>query len=166
MIPLLAPLISAGMSILTGAIKAKGQDAVEKVIGMKIPKDPTNDDLFKLKQLEAKHEEELLKLSIEVKKLDLEMAKVEVEGEKSENEAITARWSADMGSDSWLSKNIRPIGMLASLAFVLLVIGMNVFGVVVQESVANMVEMLATAYAMAYVGGRTVEKAMSIRRRK
>jgi len=57
-------------------------------------------------------------------KAQLELAKLAQDGELAkmandtklfevEQTAITDRWTADMGSDSWLSKNIRPMALIA-----------------------------------------------------
>jgi len=53
------------------------------------------------------------KLTPEDKAAALEMAKVELQHE----EQITARWVADSNSDSWLSKNARPLVLLSSVAY-------------------------------------------------
>lgn len=76
MIPIIGGLISAlassGLSILKGAVESKGKEAVEKIIGTKISNNPTPEELFKLKQLEAEHEQALMEMEIEKQKIDLE----------------------------------------------------------------------------------------------
>lgn len=80
---LLASLASSGLGILKGAVEAKGKEAVEKIIGTKISDKPTSEELFKLKQLEAEHEQELMKLEIEKQKVDLEAFYAESEDRDS-----------------------------------------------------------------------------------
>ena len=61
--------------------------------------------------------EQKAKAQLELAKMaqDGELAKMANETEmfKAEQENTTARWTADMASDSWLSKNIRPIALIA-----------------------------------------------------
>jgi len=68
MIPVLAPLlttlVSSGMNLLSTAIQAKGKEAVENLIGIKIPDNPSEADLHALKEAEIIHEEKLLALAI------------------------------------------------------------------------------------------------------
>lgn len=49
---------------------------------------------------------------IENRKLGIETLKIESEAEKAENAEITQRQIADMASDSWLSKNVRPLALI------------------------------------------------------
>lgn len=53
------------------------------------------------------------KLTPEEKAAALEMAKIELDQEKER----TSRWVSDMQSDSWLSKNARPLVLLSSVAY-------------------------------------------------
>lgn len=56
--------------------------------------------------------------------ITLKMEGIKADLEKSINENLTGRHAADMASDSWLSKNVRPLVLLGSLA---LWIGSNIF---------------------------------------
>ena len=71
-----------------------------------------------------------------------------------------------MGSDSWLSKNIRPVGLLASLSFVFITLVLDCAGYPAKESVVSMIETLAVSFVMVYCGSRGVEKALQIRNNK
>jgi len=51
----------------------------------------------------------LNELTLEIERIKLEFAKVELEEFKIQEESITSRWTVDSNSDSWLSKNIRPL---------------------------------------------------------
>ena len=73
---------------------------------------------------------------------------------------VTERWKSDMGSDSFLSKNIRPIALgFLTLSTVMLIVGdstgnaFNVGG----EWVDLLKTLLVTVY-VAYFGGRSFEK--------
>ena len=117
MIPIVASLLGTlaqnGLGLLSSAIQAKGKEVVEKTLGVKIPDSPTPEDVSNLRQLQFEHEERLLELGIE--KAKLELAEMEVLAKAAQNDAdnITDRWEADMSSDSWLSKNIRPMSLIA-----------------------------------------------------
>jgi hypothetical protein len=113
MIPIVASLLGSlaenGLGLLSSAIQAKGKEVVEKTLGVKIPDNPTAEDVSKLRQLQYEHEERLLELGIE--KAKMELAELDLLAKAAQNDAdnITDRWQADMSSDSWLSKNIRPM---------------------------------------------------------
>lgn len=75
-------------------------------------------------------------------------------------EAVTERWVADVSSDSWLSKSIRPL-TLAFLTIVLVVITFldgNVGGFIIQDAYVSLWQSLLLAVYGAYFIGRTTEK--------
>jgi hypothetical protein len=117
MIPIVASLLGSlaqnGLTLLSSAIQAKGKEVVEKTLGVKIPDNPTPEDVSNLRQLQFEHEERLLELGIE--KAKMELAELDLLAKAAQNDAdnITDRWQADMSSDSWLSKNIRPMSLIA-----------------------------------------------------
>ena len=76
--PLIAPLLSQGLSLISNAVMAKGKDWVEEKTGVKLDRPLTEADTLKLRQYEMDHEEELLRLRIEDNKIDLESFKEEV----------------------------------------------------------------------------------------
>ena len=73
---------------------------------------------------------------------------------------ISSRWNADMKSDSWLSKNIRPM----TLAFLVISTVLMIFidaGVIAFEVKASWVDLLQLVLITvigAYFGGRSLEK--------
>jgi hypothetical protein len=75
-----------------------------------------------------------------------------------EQENITDRWRSDMGSDSWLSKNIRPMALIAIFMAYFLFTAMSAFGYNAQESYVNLLGSWGQIVFLAYFGGRTVEK--------
>jgi len=99
----------------------------------------------------SKEEKLILKQQIEAKIL---------EHESNMQNQISERWKADMLSDSWLSKNIRPL-TLAFLLFVLTIftlIDFSFVGLEIQEAWINLWQMLAITAFGAYFGGRSWEK--------
>jgi hypothetical protein len=103
----------------------------------------------------------------------LDLAKLAQEGKLAEIQADTVamqetskRWQADMASDSWLSKNIRPM----TLVFILLVFCafslMSAWKIDVNESYVKLLGEWGQLIMLAYFGGRTVEKIMDMRAKK
>ena len=85
---------------------------------------------------------------------------------KTEQTAITSRWQADMGSDSWLSKNIRPMALIAIFVAFFLFTMMSAFGYNAQESYVQLLGQWGQIIFLAYFGGRTVEKLADMRIKK
>jgi hypothetical protein len=86
------------------------------------------------------------------------LAEMELEYYKTEQNNLTQRLQADMGSDSWLSKNIRP----ATLIFLLVAYsGFAVASIFGHETRGAYVELLGQWGMLVmsfYFGGRTMEK--------
>ena len=87
------------------------------------------------------------------------------EQQNKEIESITSRWKADSMSDSWLSKNVRPLVLVwcivvFSLAGILDSIESVPFHIGVTWN--DTFEKVMMAVVLAYFGGRTTEKATSI----
>ena len=70
----------------------------------------------------------------------------------------TDRWKADMGSDSWLSKNIRPLTLIAILGAYFVFASASAFGISVNESYVKLLGEWGQLIMLAYFGGRTAEK--------
>jgi hypothetical protein len=83
-----------------------------------------------------------------------------------EQTAITDRWQADMGSDSWLSKNIRPMALIAIFVAFFLFTMMSAFGYNAQESYVQLLGQWGQIIFLAYFGGRTVEKLADMKSKK
>ncbi len=100
-------------------------------------------------------------ISTEDKEIALELLKMDL----SEMKEVTKRWEADMVSDSWLSKNVRPM----SLMFLTLVITVLMFSDSIEnwnfdvkpEYIDLMKALLITTY-LAYFGSRGYEKGRKI----
>lgn len=93
-------------------------------------------------------------LSVEDKAHALELIKLEYEQEKE----ITKRWESDMKSDSWLSKNARPLILLYSWFLFTLIVVLSFFKVEIPPAYVSLAEVLLTGVNMAYFGGRVIEK--------
>lgn len=157
LIPILTELASNGLNLLTSAITAKGKDVVEKTLGVSIPDDVeklTPELIAQLKIKEMDHEEALLQMSIEKQKTDIEQ-------EKNANEAVTSRWVADMASDSWLAKNIRPAVLLYILTAYTIFSLMSAAGYNVNQAYVELLANWGMLVMSAYFVGRTAEKIIS-----
>ena len=94
------------------------------------------------------------------------LAEMDLEKFRIEEAAITARWQADMGSDSWLSKNIRPMALIAIFVAFFLFTMMSAFGYNAQESYVQLLGQWGQIIFLAYFGGRTVEKLADMKAKK
>ena len=84
------------------------------------------------------------------------MANYEVEMEKN----ITSRWEADLKSDSWLSKNVRPLVLIFLIVCTMLLIFIDA-GALNFEVISTWVDLLQLVLITvigAYFGGRSLEK--------
>ena len=95
------------------------------------------------------------KLAAELKIKEL-IAKHEVEMEKE----ITSRWSSDMNSDSWLSKNVRPMVLvfLVVSTVILVFIDAGVIDFIVEDKWVDLLQLVLITVIGAYFGGRSLEK--------
>lgn len=105
---------------------------------------------------------------IELAKLAMngDMAKLQadIEAYKAEQQAVSERWTADMNSDSWLSKNIRPMTMIFILsAYLLLAIGDGAGWFDVADNFVELLGQWGMLVMSAYFGGRTLEKIIDMK---
>jgi hypothetical protein len=163
---LLGTLAESGLGLLSSAIQAKGKEVVENTLGIKIPDNPTPADVEKLRQLQYEHEERLLELGIEKAKMELAELQLLADAAKNEDNNVSERWDADMASDSWLSKNIRPMSLIAIFCGYFLFAMMSAFGYNANESYVNLLGQWGMLIMGAYFGGRTIEKLAEMRGKK
>jgi len=96
---------------------------------------------------------------------ELEFAKLAADVIKNEDNNVSTRWSADMASDSWLSKNIRPMSLVAIFAGYFLFAMMSAFGLNANEAYVTLLGQWGMLIMGAYFGGRTVEKLAEMRKK-
>ena len=101
------------------------------------------------------HTSEEEKLAAEQKIKEL-VSNYEVEMEKQ----ITERWKMDMGSDSWLSKNIRPLVLVFLVVATVLLIFIDAGAILftVQDKWTDLLQLVLITVIGAYFGGRSLEK--------
>jgi hypothetical protein len=96
---------------------------------------------------------------------ELEFAKLAADAMKNEDNNVSTRWNADMASDSWLSKNIRPMSLVAIFAGYFLFAMMSAFGLNANEAYVTLLGQWGMLIMGAYFGGRTVEKLAEMRKK-
>jgi hypothetical protein len=96
---------------------------------------------------------------------ELEFAKLAADAMKNEDNNVSTRWSADMASDSWLSKNIRPMSLVAIFVGYFLFAMMSAFGLNANEAYVTLLGQWGMLIMGAYFGGRTVEKLAEMRKK-
>jgi hypothetical protein len=103
-----------------------------------------------LKLLEMQHQGELQKMQADI----------------TEQEELTKRLQADMGSDSWLSKNIRPMTLIAILAAYFIFAFMSAFGYNANSNYVELLGQWGMLIMSFYFGGRTLEKILNMKKEK
>ena len=98
-------------------------------------------------------EEERLAAEQKIKEI---IANYEVEMEKN----ITSRWEADLKSDSWLSKNVRPMVLIFLIVCTMLLIFIDAgaLNFEVKSSWVDLLQLVLITVIGAYFGGRSLEK--------
>jgi hypothetical protein len=121
------------------------------------------DKLIPDPEAKARAQAELAKMA-----QDGELAKMANETElyKTEQNNLTDRMKADMASDSWLSKNIRPLTLVYILIayFALAVLDASVLDIA--DSFVELLGQWGMLVMSFYFGGRTLEKIMDMKVRK
>ena len=127
------------MSILTNLLSGGAAELVKGVGGV-------------IDNLHTSKEE---KLAAEAKIKDLVMG-YEAEMQKQ----VTERWKMDMQSDSWLSKNIRPLVLvfLVVATVLLIFIDAGAISFVVEDKWTDLLQLVLITVIGAYFGGRSLEK--------
>jgi len=109
-------------------------------------------------------------------KAQLELTKLAQEGElakmandtkifETEQNNLTERLKADMGSDSWLSKNIRPMTLIAILAGYFTFAMMSAFDKNTNQAYVELLGQWGMLIMSFYFGGRTLEKIIDMRKK-
>ena len=103
-------------------------------------------------------------------KAQAELIKVQQEGRLAELNAdnveaqeLTKRLDADMKSDSWLSKNIRPLTMVYILTAYLVLALLDAAGLNISENFVSLLGQWGMLVMSFYFGGRTLEKVMNMK---
>ena len=127
------------MSILTSLFSGGAADLVKSVGGV-------IDNLHTSKEEKLEAEQKIQALIAD------HQAKME--------QNITDRWSADMKSDSWLSKNVRPLVLIFLVVCTMLMIFIDAgtIAFTVEEKWTDLLQLVLITVIGAYFGGRSFEK--------
>ena len=102
---------------------------------------------------------------LQLQKLAQEGRLADLQADMNEQNNVSDRWKADMTSDSWLSKNIRPMALIAILGGYFVFAMMSAFGLNANESYVTLLGNWGMLVFGAYFGSRSLEKITEIRSR-
>ena len=100
---------------------------------------------------------------LELQKIANEGKLAELQADMNEQNNVSDRWKADLGSDSWLSKNVRPMTLVALLVAYFIFATASAFEIIVKPEYVNLLGQMIMLIVSAYFGGRTLEKIMSMK---
>ena len=88
-----------------------------------------------------------------------------IKGQQSIDENVTKRWESDMASDSWLSKNVRPMVLMFLVFCTVIMVFIDAGSIKfnVEDKWTNLLEIVLITVIGAYFGGRSVEKVGKIK---
>jgi uncharacterized membrane protein (DUF106 family) len=107
-------------------------------------------------EAKAKAQQELVRMQQEGRLAELNADNIEAQ-------ELTKRQSADMASDSWLSKNIRPMTLIFILGGYFVFAMMSAFGNNANEKYVELLGQWGMLVMSFYFGGRTLEKIMDMK---
>jgi hypothetical protein len=125
-----------------GALLDIGGKILDKVFP-----DPIQAEQAKLKLLEMQQNGELAQIAADT----------------AEQQELTKRQQSDMASDSWLSKNIRPMTLLFILGGYFIFAMMSAFNLDTNRAYVELLGQWGMLIMSFYFGGRTLEKIMDMR---
>jgi uncharacterized membrane protein (DUF106 family) len=90
----------------------------------------------------------------------------QLQADTNEQDNLTKRAEADMHSDSWLSKNIRPMTLIFILTVYTVFAMMSAFGHNANEEYVTLLGQWGMLIMSFYFGGRTLEKILAMKEKK
>jgi uncharacterized membrane protein (DUF106 family) len=87
----------------------------------------------------------------------------QLNADMNEQDNLTERAKADMASDSWLSKNIRPMTLIFILVVYTVFAMMSAYGYNANESYVTLLGQWGMLIMSFYFGGRTLEKILAMK---
>lgn len=152
MIPVVAGIISMliqnQLPKLAQAVADKGVDYVQEKLGVELKPDMTPAEVAAMREAADKHEEFKINAASNLA--------------TSQEVEVTKRQQADMSSDSWLSKNVRPATLVYILTAYLILAILDGNGFKVAESYVTLLGQWGMLVMSFYFGGRSVEKVMEM----
>lgn len=103
----------------------------------------------------------------EVKAQALEFYKLDLESQAKNDAEVSDRWRSDMTSDSWLSKNVRPMVLMFSWLLILIILFADYFGATeLPTSYVSMFSTLFMTINAAYFGDRAIRGGITAFKKK
>jgi uncharacterized membrane protein (DUF106 family) len=90
----------------------------------------------------------------------------QLQADMNEQDNLTKRAEADMKSDSWLSKNIRPMTLIYILTAYLALAVMDAMGLDISDNFVSLLGQWGMLVMSFYFGGRTLEKVMDMKAKR
>jgi hypothetical protein len=105
------------------------------------------------------------KAMLELKKMEQDGTLAQLNADNIEAQEVTKRMQADMMSDSWLSKNIRPITLIFILTIYTVFAAMSAANIDVHQPFVELLGQWGMLIMSFYFGGRTLEKIIDMKAR-
>lgn len=109
--------------------------------------------------------EQKAKAQLDLAKLAQEGKLADIQADINEQQELTKRQQADMASDSWLSKNIRPMTLIAILLGYFIFAMMSAFDMDTNTKYVELLGQWGMLIMSFYFGGRTLEKIIDMKER-
>jgi hypothetical protein len=154
MLPIIASIVSGlianGLPKIADAVVEKGVDYVQQKLGVELKPESqaTKEDYARLAFEADKHEEFKINAGVSLANTELQ--------------ETTKRLQADMSSDSWLSKNVRPGTLVYILTAYLILAILDGNGFKVAEAYVTLLGQWGMLVMSFYFGGRSVEKVFEL----
>jgi hypothetical protein len=100
---------------------------------------------------------------LELAKLAQDGKLADIQADINEAQELTKRAQADMASDSWLAKNIRPMTLIAIITGYFIFAFMSAFDMDTNERYVELLGQWGMLIMSFYFGGRTLEKIVDMR---
>lgn len=100
---------------------------------------------------------------LELAKLAQEGKLADIQADINEQQELTKRQQADMASDSWLAKNIRPMTLIAIISGYFIFAFMSAFDMDTNERYVELLGQWGMLIMSFYFGGRTLEKIVDMK---
>jgi hypothetical protein len=107
--------------------------------------------------------EQKAKAQLELAKLAQDGKLADIQADINEAQELTKRAQADMASDSWLAKNIRPMTLIAIITGYFIFAFMSAFDIDTNERYEELLGQWGMLIMSFYFGGRTLEKIVDMK---
>jgi hypothetical protein len=107
--------------------------------------------------------EDKAKAQLELLQMQQNGELAQINADIAEQQEVTKRQQADMMSDSWLSKNIRPMTLIAILCGYFTFAMMSAFNIETNRAYVELLGQWGMLIMSFYFGGRTLEKIMDMK---